>query len=97
MKCALLLDDFFSEKGESFLIVRNYLKFISKSDLFVIRSIRDLKRWKSTFEETHVTIWKYKVLPVNVRFIFWLASRGYSNIACFLNDIKYILYKFKYK
>lgn len=97
MKCASLLDDFFRDKGESFLIIRNYLKFISKSDLFVVRSIRDLNRWRSTFEETNEMIWKYKVLSMNTKLIFWLASKGYFNAACFLNDLKQLLYKLKYK
>ncbi|MEA4967760.1 MAG: glycosyltransferase family 2 protein, partial [Bacteroidaceae bacterium] len=97
MRCASLLDIFFRDKGDSFLIVRYYLKFISKSDLLFIRTIRDAKRWKNTFEETHNMIWKFVNLPINIRLIFWLASKGFFNVSCFLIDIKQFIYKLKHR
>lgn len=90
MKCALLLEQFFKDKKE-FAIVVHYLKFISKSSFLYSKPIRDVKRWKSTFPETHRFICRYINLSREMRLEFWLASRGLAKLVCKVIDMKVYL------
>lgn len=90
MRCATLLEQFFKDKKE-FAIVVNYLKFISKSSFLYSKPVRDVKRWKNTFPETHRFIWRYTNLSREMRGEFWLASKGWAPVVSKIIDMKVCL------
>ena len=90
MKCATLLEQFFKGKKE-FAIVTDYLKFISKSSFLYSQPLRDVKRWKNTFPETHRFIWSYQNLSREMRLEFWLASKGLAPLISKIIDVKVYL------
>lgn len=90
MRCASLLGQFFKDKKE-FAIVVNYLKFISKSSFLYSKSVRDVKRWKETFPETHRYICSYTHLSLEMRLEFWLASKGFAKLISKVIDMKVYL------
>lgn len=90
MRCALLLEQFFRDKKE-FALVADYLKFISKSSFLYAKPVRDVRRWKNTFPETHRSIWRYASLSREMRLEFWLASKGFAQLVSKMIDMKVYL------
>lgn len=88
LKCAELLDHFFEDKGDDYILVGNYLKFVAKASFLNVTSLRDYARWKNLFRETHTYIWKYSNLPINMRLLFWFASLGFLKTSSYLFDLK---------
>lgn len=93
VKCAVLLDAFFSTKGKEYALIGPYLKFVAKASFLHVPALRDCNKWKTMFKETHPFIWRYSTLPLNMRLFFWIASLGFLWTSCFLFDLKDKLYQ----
>jgi len=94
IKCANLLDEYFSSKFGDYNLAIYYLKFMAKNDYLFNDKIRDIKKWKSINEESNLFIFKYSTLPLNRKFIAWIASKNYIFLAETMLTFKKILSNF---
>ncbi len=88
--CAYELENFFkrNDSYDYFSFQINYLKFQSKYEYINNPKIRDLKKWKSIYPETHPFIFKYAGVPLNLKVVSWLTANGMDLIAGILLNIK---------
>lgn len=95
IKCANLLDNYFSSKCGDYSLAIYYLKFMAKNDYLFNDKIRDIKKWKNINEESNLFIFKYSTLPLNRKFIAWTAYKNYIFLAEIMLTFKKILSNFK--
>lgn len=88
--CAKELENFFKVNNcyDYFFQQINYLKFQSKYEYINNPKIRDLKKWKSIYPETHSNIFKYAGVPFNLKVVSWLTANGMDAVALMLLKIK---------
>lgn len=97
ISCIEKLDDFFKKQMdyELFRMRLLYLKFQSKYELINNPKIRDIKKWKTIFPETHKYIFKFKEAPFNLKIISWLLSHNIDKFGELLLDIKSFISRIK--
>lgn len=90
IQCALNLERFFADRpdGEKYKLLIDNIKFRSKENMLIIKTLRDVARWKALFPETHGNIMNYTGLPFNARIEYWLAAHGMPRLACAVIDAK---------
>ena len=83
VKCAKELESFFQilNLEKEFYLQIQYLKFQAKQSIMLNSSIRDIRKWKTIFPETHQYIWKFKGSPFNIRLIAWSIAHRMNFIA----------------
>jgi hypothetical protein len=88
--CAKELENFFKVNNcyDYFFQQINYLKFQSKYEYINNPKIRDLKKWKSIYPETHSYIFLYEGVPLNLKVVSWFAANGMDKFALVLLKIK---------
>lgn len=83
------ISDFYKEQGdESYSLTLNYIKFLSKDRLLYDKRVRDRRRWKKTFPEANSDIWNYPQLTSFKKICFYMASKGFTSLACVLFDFR---------
>lgn len=77
MDLALQIANFFTEQGVSqkFRKVINFYKFMSKQT--ILRNLKDYKKWKSIFPESHKDIFSFKKLTLIGRIKWWVCAYLY--------------------
>lgn len=88
IKCANMLDEFFREKLGDYSLIICFLKFMAKSDYLFNDKIRNIKKWQATSKESNLYIFKYSKLPLNMKFIAWVAAKNYIFLANIMFFIK---------
>ena len=87
--CAKLLEQWMLfHFNDRYKYLVDKIKFWAKSGLFIHSGIQDIKRWKSTFPETNINIWRYKQMPLYNRLPMWLALHGFGSLAKMIVYIK---------
>ena len=87
--CAKLLEQWMLfHFNDRYKYLVDKIKFWAKSGLFIHSGIQDIKRWKSTFPETNINIWRYKQMPLYNRLPMWLALHGFCSLAKMIVYIK---------
>ncbi len=94
VKCAELLDDYLSNKTKDYVLAIHYLKFMAKNDYLFNDKIRNIKKWKNINEDSNSFIFKYSTLPLNRKFIAWMASKNYIFFTDIILNLKGILSRF---
>jgi glycosyltransferase involved in cell wall biosynthesis/peptidoglycan/xylan/chitin deacetylase (PgdA/CDA1 family) len=87
---AKYIEDFFRKQNayDEFYLYMQDFKFWSKRGYLLDKSIRDIKRWRETFPETHKNIGGYTCWSWRMRLLFWLAAHGAAGPVCILLDLK---------
>lgn len=95
ISCAEALEKFFLNRNEleNYKIFIQSIKFSAKERLFSDYRIRNIKKWRTIFPETHNNVLKYIDLPINMRMIYILVICGFSTLSCFIYDKKKYLRK----
>lgn len=88
--CANKLESLFKgfEDYDNFYFRLQYLKFQSKYEYINNPKIRNLKKWKRIYPETHSYILKFEDVPLNIKVVSWFAANGMDIIALMLLKIK---------
>lgn len=97
INCVKHLENFFLDKSGEYSLIISFLKFMAKSDYLYNDKIRDIDKWQDIFQETHQDIFKYKILPLNMKWLAWLASHDQKLLLKVLISIKSRLIEFKNK
>lgn len=95
--CVQNLEDFIKNQPDYDLFKNRllYLKFQSKYELINNPKIRNIRKWKTIFPETHQYIFKFKEGPFNLRIISWLLSHNMGKFAKLLLEIKPFISRIK--
>jgi glycosyltransferase involved in cell wall biosynthesis len=97
IKCASILDDFLKSQEVTtisyYKIIINKIKFVSKLPYLTNKNIRNVNEWLDIYQESNKYIWKYKEFSIYKRFVYWLASTGFSKVSIIIIDFSSILRK----
>lgn len=88
IQCANMLEIFFMNKEDDYSLVTSFLKFMAKSDYLYNDKIRNIKKWQNINQDSNESVFKYSKLPLNMRFLAWLASKNNILLLSFLLFIK---------
>lgn len=88
--CAQHIKRFFQDQGveKDYALTINYILYLAKDRLLYDKSVRDYKRWKYLFSETHKYIWQFPKLTIFKRFVFTLAACGVPFLPTLLLDMR---------
>ena len=88
--CVNKLENIFKgfEDYDDFYFRFQYLKFQSKYEYINNPKIRNLRKWKTIYPETHSYIFRYEGVPFNLKVVSWLTANGMDVIALALLKIK---------
>ncbi|MDR1729216.1 MAG: glycosyltransferase [Prevotellaceae bacterium] len=88
--CSLEINRFFVKNGadKKYNLTLKYISYLAKDRLLYDKSVRDYRRWKALFPETHAHIWQFSQLSLFKKITFSLAACGYNRLAINLLNIR---------